>query len=113
MVIATLRQIFDSILKVKIQRLYDTAISLSGKYPIETNASVHQKTSETFDRRKHKDVHTGFICNSPKLERTQMLTNSRMGGARTAVYSYNGIPHNHEKEQRYNYTQQHGCHNVE
>ena len=79
MVIATLGQIFDSILKVKIQRTYDTAISLSGKYPIETNAYVHQKTSETFDRHKHKDVHTAFICNSPKLEITQIFTNSRMG----------------------------------
>ena len=49
----TLGQIFDSILKVKIQRTYDTAISLSGKYPIETNAYVHQKTSETFDRHKN------------------------------------------------------------
>ena len=79
MVIATLGQNFDSILKVKIQRSYDTAISLSGKYPIETNANVHQKTSETFDRHKHKDVHTAFICNSPKLEITQTFTNSRMG----------------------------------
>lgn len=118
MVIATLGQIFDSILKVKIQRSYDTAISLSGKYPIETNANVHQKTSETFDRHKHKDVHTAFICNSPKLEITQTFTNSRMGrggGAGTVVYSYNGmnIPHNHEKEQSCNYTQQHGCHKVE
>ena len=104
MVIATLGQIFDSILKVKIQRPYDTAISLLGKYPIEMNAYVHQRTNESFDRHKHKDVHTGLICNNPKLEITQMFTKSRMVGAGTVVYSYNGIPHNHEKEQSYNYT---------
>lgn len=115
MVIATLGKFWQYTKGKDTYSLWFSNFSL-GHIPNRNERLGPPKTNESFGGHKYKNVDSGFICNSPRLEITQLSTKSRFGGGEWKlwyIHSYNGIPHNQEKEQSYNYIQWRGCHNVE
>lgn len=77
----------SSFTKKTIHVSYDTAIGLLG---------INPRGMSTYTQKKHryKNVYYSFICNSPKLERTQMPWMDKW----IMVYSLNEIVYSNKKK---------------